>query len=165
WAVSLTLLNHEFGNEVLSRAQLLKYVPIFVAVLVWLTRILFIGAFTVAGEHIFDFSNTRQAAAKPAPPAQKPAPRPLRAGSQQQTAVPQPRMAAKPQRAAQRPEQRANEAPNFLEEYDPVPAQPTRVNNTRNTGTSRVRQRPPVPNPSMRRVPMSGVQARSHNQR
>ncbi len=56
WAVSLTLLNHQFGNEVLGRETLLSVVPIFVAVLVWLTRILFIGAFTVAGEHIFDFS-------------------------------------------------------------------------------------------------------------
>ena len=55
WAVSLTLLNHDFGNEVLGREQLLRWVPIFVAVLVWLTRILFIGAFSVAGEHIFDF--------------------------------------------------------------------------------------------------------------
>lgn len=54
WAISLTLLNHNFGNEVLTREQLLLYVPIFVAILVWLTRILFIGAFSVAGEHIFD---------------------------------------------------------------------------------------------------------------
>jgi hypothetical protein len=52
WAVSLTLLNHEFGNEVLSRSELLQVVPIFVAVLVWLTRILFIGALTMAGEHL-----------------------------------------------------------------------------------------------------------------
>lgn len=49
WAVSLTLLSHDFGNEVLSRAQLLQIVPIFVATLVWLTRILFIGALTVTG--------------------------------------------------------------------------------------------------------------------
>lgn len=56
WAVSLTLLSHEFGNEVLSRQQLLQVVPIFVAALVWLTRILFIGAFSVAGEHIFDLA-------------------------------------------------------------------------------------------------------------
>lgn len=55
WAVSLTLLNHEFGNEVLSRGQLLQVVPIFVAVLVWLTRILFIGALTMAGEHLVTF--------------------------------------------------------------------------------------------------------------
>jgi hypothetical protein len=54
WAVSLTLLNHSFGNEVLSREQLLQIVPIFVAALVWLTRILFIGAFSVAGEHLFE---------------------------------------------------------------------------------------------------------------
>ena len=52
WAVSLTLLNHEFGNEVLSRGQLLQVVPIFVATLVWLTRILFIGALTVTGNHL-----------------------------------------------------------------------------------------------------------------
>lgn len=168
WAVSLTLLNHDFGNEVLSRGQLLKYVPIFVAVLVWLTRILFIGAFTVAGEHIFDFSNSRQTAVKPAPPVQAPAPRPLRAGSgpqpTQQVPTPRPRMATKPQQATP---SRTAEVPNFLEEYDPVPAQPTRVNTNPQSGgngASRVRQRPPVPNPSMRRVPMSGVQARGQNQ-
>lgn len=59
WAVSLTLLSHEFGNEVLGRETLLTVVPIFVAVLVWLTRILFIGAFSVAGEHLFDLAGTK----------------------------------------------------------------------------------------------------------
>lgn len=53
WAISLTLLTHDFGNEVLSREQLLRWVPFFVATLVWLTRILFIGAITVAGEYMF----------------------------------------------------------------------------------------------------------------
>ncbi|MBK9051724.1 MAG: hypothetical protein IPL78_12670 [Chloroflexi bacterium] len=52
WAVNLALLNHTFGNEVLGREQLLRYVPIFVAVLVWLTRILFIGSLSVAGEKL-----------------------------------------------------------------------------------------------------------------
>ena len=60
WAVSLTLLNHGFGNEVLSREQLLQYAPIFIATLVWLTRILFIGAFSVAGEHIFDLAGRKE---------------------------------------------------------------------------------------------------------
>lgn len=59
WAVSLTLLNHDLGNEILSRQQLLEIVPAFVAVLVWLTRILFIGAFTVAGGYLFDFDQLR----------------------------------------------------------------------------------------------------------
>ena len=50
WAVSLTLLDHQFGNEILSRDTLLRVVPIFVAALVWLTRVLFIGAITYSGE-------------------------------------------------------------------------------------------------------------------
>jgi hypothetical protein len=56
WAVNLTLLNHELGNQVLSRGDLLRFVPLFVALLVWLTRILFIGAFAVAGDHLFDLA-------------------------------------------------------------------------------------------------------------
>ncbi|GMQ77741.1 MAG: hypothetical protein BMS9Abin02_0229 [Anaerolineae bacterium] len=58
WAVSLTLLNHDLGNEVLSREQLLTIVPMFVAALVWLTRILFIGALTVAGERMLHPAST-----------------------------------------------------------------------------------------------------------
>lgn len=76
WAVSLTLLNHEFGNEVLSRAQLLVIVPIFVAVLVWLTRILFIGALTMTGEQLVAAYRDRppaEAAPRPAAPADRPA--------------------------------------------------------------------------------------------
>ena len=68
WAVSLTLLNHEFGNEVLGRETLLTLVPIFVAALVLLTRILFIGAFSVAGEHLFDIAGEGEAEALPARP-------------------------------------------------------------------------------------------------
>ena len=56
WAVNLTLLSHDLGNEILGREELLRYVPLFVAVLVWLTRILFIGAFSIAGDHMFDIA-------------------------------------------------------------------------------------------------------------
>ncbi|MFN2136151.1 MAG: hypothetical protein ACK2UK_09370 [Candidatus Promineifilaceae bacterium] len=80
WAVNLTLLNHDLGNEVLSREDLLHYVPVFVAVLVWLTRILFIGAFSIAGAHLFDAtaqphapaSRARAAQAQPAAAAARP---------------------------------------------------------------------------------------------
>jgi hypothetical protein len=66
WAVSITLLSHELGNEVMSRTDLLQIVPVFVAVLVWLTRILFIGAFSVAGNHLFGLtSETRIAGSHP----------------------------------------------------------------------------------------------------
>lgn len=85
WAVSLTLLSHEFGNEVLGREQLLQFVPIFVAGLVLLTRILFIGAFSVAGEHVFDLAgNTRSEtkATQPSIAATKPVGNPIAPGPQ-----------------------------------------------------------------------------------
>lgn len=74
WAVSLTLLSHEFGNEVLGRETLLTFVPIFVAALVLLTRILFIGAFSVAGEHVFDLAGRGDSV--PAQPAARPVAQP-----------------------------------------------------------------------------------------
>jgi hypothetical protein len=61
WAVNLTLLNHELGNEVMSRQELIRFVPLFVAVLVWLTRILFIGAFALAGDQLFDLAGSGRA--------------------------------------------------------------------------------------------------------
>jgi hypothetical protein len=50
WAVSLALMNHSLGNELLSRAQLLHVVPVFVAILVWMTRILIISSFVTAAD-------------------------------------------------------------------------------------------------------------------
>jgi hypothetical protein len=54
WAVSLALLGHNgLGNELLGRESLVSGVPIFVAVLVWLIRVLIIGTFTMTGERLF----------------------------------------------------------------------------------------------------------------
>ena len=82
WAVNLALLNHTFGNEVLGREQLLRYVPIFVAVLVWLTRILFIGSLSMAGEKLLgqrsELEVPQPAAMRPQPTAQPRAPQPAR---------------------------------------------------------------------------------------
>ncbi len=72
WAVSTVLINHPVGNEVLSREHLLTVVPIFVAVLVWLTRILFIGAIAVAGEKLLHHD---QSQGRSRPPANVPASR------------------------------------------------------------------------------------------
>jgi len=56
WGVSLALLTHEgLGNEILSRQTLLSVVPVFVAILVWLIRILLIGLLSMAGERLFTF--------------------------------------------------------------------------------------------------------------
>jgi hypothetical protein len=58
WAVSLALIGHQgLGNEVVGREALLSGVPIFVAALVWLIRVLIIGTFTLAGERVFNASD------------------------------------------------------------------------------------------------------------
>jgi hypothetical protein len=54
WGVSIAIVNHEtLGNAVIARQTLLKVVPLFVAVMVWLLRVLIIGLFSVAGEKYF----------------------------------------------------------------------------------------------------------------
>jgi hypothetical protein len=54
WGVSIAILgNHTLGNEVIDKSTLLKAVPVFVAFLVWLSRILLIGTFAIAGEGLF----------------------------------------------------------------------------------------------------------------
>jgi len=56
WGVSLALLTHEgLGNEILSRDTLLAVVPVFVAILIWLIRILLIGLLSMAGDRLFSF--------------------------------------------------------------------------------------------------------------
>jgi hypothetical protein len=60
WGVSIALLNHQsLGNAVIERATLLKVVPIFVAVMVWLSRVLIIGTISVAGDRLFSQADIR----------------------------------------------------------------------------------------------------------
>ncbi|MCP4138857.1 MAG: hypothetical protein GY755_00945 [Chloroflexi bacterium] len=58
WGVSVAMLeNPAMGSAVVSQATLVKAVPIFVAAMVWLTRVLIIGAFSIAGERIFSMAD------------------------------------------------------------------------------------------------------------
>mgnify|MGYP000518932020 CR=1 FL=1 len=66
WGVSIALLNHaSLGNAVVSQETLLRVVPVFVAIMVWLIRVLIIGTFSVAGPRLFsqadrsDYSSSR----------------------------------------------------------------------------------------------------------
>jgi hypothetical protein len=60
WGVSIAILNHEtLGNAVVERATLLKVVPIFVALMVWLIRVLIIGTISVAGDRLFSQAELR----------------------------------------------------------------------------------------------------------
>jgi hypothetical protein len=89
WAVSIALLGQsDVGNEIVGRQALLRAAPIFVAVLVWLIRVLMIGTFTLAGARLFSLGEDpnqlllrpigpRRNAPVPAP--HRPAPKPAHA--------------------------------------------------------------------------------------
>jgi hypothetical protein len=54
WGVSIAIIQHgTLGNGILSREALLQVVPAFVAVLVWLIRVLIIGTLITAGKKLF----------------------------------------------------------------------------------------------------------------
>ena len=54
WGVSVAIVNHtSMGSAVLSSTTITKVVPVFVAVMVWLIRVLIIGTFSLAGDRIF----------------------------------------------------------------------------------------------------------------
>jgi len=55
WGVSVAIVNHTSlaGGVVMTNATLTKVVPVFVAIMVWLIRVLIIGTFSVAGERLF----------------------------------------------------------------------------------------------------------------
>ncbi len=98
WGVSIAILNHRaLGGALVGESMLTRAVPVMVAVMVWMIRVLIIGTFSLAGENMFSMADDRPAArrtaytaerpvsqrapANPTPayarPAPKPAPRPV----------------------------------------------------------------------------------------
>jgi hypothetical protein len=63
WGVSVAIANHTSqGSSVISNSTIQNVVPIFVAVMVWVIRILIIGTFSLAGERMFaNTDKTRRA--------------------------------------------------------------------------------------------------------
>jgi hypothetical protein len=58
WGVSVAILNHSVvGGSLIGQATMIKIVPIFVAAMVWLIRVLIIGTFSVAGERLFTLAD------------------------------------------------------------------------------------------------------------
>lgn len=61
WGVSVAIVNHSSlsGGAVISDANLTKIVPIFVAAMVLLIRVLIIGSFSLAGDRLFSTESQR----------------------------------------------------------------------------------------------------------
>jgi hypothetical protein len=109
WGVSVAIINHSSlgAGAVISNATLTKVVPVFVAIMVWLIRVLIIGTFSLAGDRLFSQDNRRvRSTARPAPrrtPQTSRATASLRPAS----SLPRPanyRPAPKPQGSFSRPE-------------------------------------------------------------
>ncbi len=80
YAVSIILIDTPITNGVMTQEELLKIVPIFVSFLVWLTRIMFIGALAIMGSQLLPFVHHRptQRATEPSPETEPPRRRPVR---------------------------------------------------------------------------------------
>jgi hypothetical protein len=63
WGVSVAIASHtsQSAGLVVSSNTLLKVVPVFVAIMVWLIRVLIIGTFSVAGDKLFSHAEVRTA--------------------------------------------------------------------------------------------------------
>ena len=54
WGISVAVTDHTaMGSSLVSQNTLTRAVPIFVAIIVWLIRVLIIGTFSLAGENLF----------------------------------------------------------------------------------------------------------------
>jgi hypothetical protein len=55
WGVSIAIISHNSlgAGSVVSNTTLTKVVPVFVAIMVWLIRVLIIGTFSLAGDRLF----------------------------------------------------------------------------------------------------------------
>jgi hypothetical protein len=62
WGVSVAITNNANlqGSQVMSGATLLKVVPVFIAAMVWLVRLLIIGTFSLAGDRLFTTAQQHQ---------------------------------------------------------------------------------------------------------
>jgi hypothetical protein len=71
WGVAVAISNHasQSAGTVMSATTITKVVPVFVALMVWLIRVLIIGTFSVAGERLFSQADVRSSS-RPRPALQ-----------------------------------------------------------------------------------------------
>ena len=102
WGVSGAGLNHtSAGGALLGQTTMTRIVPVFVAVMVWVIRVLIIGTFSIAGENLFSQAEQHAGLNKSSrpvvsptravPPAYvRPAPKPLSGIQNPRPSIPEP---------------------------------------------------------------------------
>lgn len=113
WAVTVVMMPAVTGNEVLSRQQLLTSVPIAIAGLVWVTRLLVIGAFSLHSGRLLSDGPTVSISAPryavlPANPARR---LPQQASAASRATVSRPALTDRPRRLAPKYSFRPQAAP------------------------------------------------------
>lgn len=91
WGVSVAIVSHvSAGSVLVGQTTMTKVVPVFVAIMVWLIRVLIIGTFSIAGENLFsvvDRPRSQRSVSRPfseatrasTPAFVRPAPKPISA--------------------------------------------------------------------------------------
>jgi hypothetical protein len=66
WGVAVAISSHaNLSSSVISSTTLTKVVPVFVAVMVWLIRVLIIGTFSVSGDRLFSQADAQTSRPRP----------------------------------------------------------------------------------------------------
>jgi len=137
WGVSVAIANNANlqGSQVMSGATLLKVVPIFIAAMVWLVRLLIIGTFSLAGDRLFTTAQQHQ-------PYKTPYQQPQQTQRPYNAPQPQPRAAAPSYQSQQ---QRPINQPVNQPVLRPASQIPRPVNNVNASSTANFR---PAPKPA-----------------
>jgi hypothetical protein len=96
WGVSVAIMDHTAqGSLLVGKAAMSEAIPVVVAVMVWLIRVLIIGTFSLAGDRMFSVAEaTSSARGKPVPsyprpthvvPPMRPFPNPTAAAASEPT--------------------------------------------------------------------------------
>ena len=87
WGVSVAIVNHTSasGGAVISSATMTKLVPVFVAAMILLVRVLIIGTFSLAGDRLFTTASDSRRSYNNSRPVEQPSYRP--SATQQQPAL------------------------------------------------------------------------------
>jgi len=66
WGIAVAVDSHTpLGSSIIGRETLAKTIPVFVAIMVWVIRLLLIGTFAMAGERLFSMTHKRVPSEKP----------------------------------------------------------------------------------------------------
>ena len=100
WGVAVAVRSHqELSSLVINQGVLANVVPIFVALMVWLIRVLIIGTFSMAGDRMFSVADDRPTMLSAAVRSRLATPQPMRTSTlpRPQRPMPAPRPTPRPE--------------------------------------------------------------------